>query len=144
MAVDLRPTCNLIGRASVTQACGSEFACWTGRWISKALPAQAQPSLRGCHFRGCRREPGARLACRRSQDGCRGVKKPARRRIRPHRGFLTMHRDAAYARRALHAGAAGFVLKHSAPEELVFAVRAAMQGRTFITPTLAAEVIQTL
>jgi DNA-binding NarL/FixJ family response regulator len=58
--------------------------------------------------------------------------------------FLTMHRDAAYARRALHAGAAGFVLKHSAPEELVFAVRAAMQGRTFITPTLASDVLQTL
>ena len=58
--------------------------------------------------------------------------------------FLTMHRDAAYARRALDAGAAGFVLKHSASEELVLAVRAAVQGRTFITPTLAAEVLQTL
>lgn len=56
--------------------------------------------------------------------------------------FLTMHRDAAYARRVLEAGAAGFVLKHSAPEELVLAVRAAAQGRTFITPTLAAEVLQ--
>ncbi|MGB9330920.1 MAG: response regulator transcription factor [Steroidobacteraceae bacterium] len=58
--------------------------------------------------------------------------------------FLTMHRDVAYARRALDAGAAGFVLKHSAPEELVLAVHAAVQGRTFITPTLAAEVLQTL
>jgi DNA-binding NarL/FixJ family response regulator len=58
--------------------------------------------------------------------------------------FLTMHRDAAYARRALAAGAVGFVLKHSAPEELVLAVRAAAQGRTFITPTLAGEVLQAL
>src|SRR5262249_23608805 len=33
--------------------------------------------------------------------------------------FLTMHRDVAYARRALDAGAAGFVLKHSAAAELV-------------------------
>jgi DNA-binding NarL/FixJ family response regulator len=56
--------------------------------------------------------------------------------------FLTMHRDAAYARRALEAGASGFVLKHSAPAELVLAVRAALQGRTFITPDLAAEVIR--
>src|SRR5436309_10177796 len=31
--------------------------------------------------------------------------------------FLTMHRDVAYARRALEAGAAGFVLKHSAASE---------------------------
>ncbi len=57
--------------------------------------------------------------------------------------FLTMHRDAAYARRALEAGASGYVLKHSAPAELVLAVRAALQGRTFITPDLAAEVIRT-
>jgi len=57
--------------------------------------------------------------------------------------FLTMHRDAAYARRALEAGASGFVLKHSAPAELVLAVRAALQGRTFITPDLAAEVFHT-
>ncbi len=57
--------------------------------------------------------------------------------------FLTMHRDAAYARRALEAGAFGFVLKHSAPAELVLAVRAALQGRTFITPDLAAEIVRT-
>jgi DNA-binding NarL/FixJ family response regulator len=58
--------------------------------------------------------------------------------------FLTMHRDVAYARRAIEAGAVGFVLKHSAPEELVLAVRAAAQGRTFITSELAAEVLHTL
>ena len=33
--------------------------------------------------------------------------------------FLTMHRDVSFARRALDAGASGFVLKHSAPAELV-------------------------
>lgn len=58
--------------------------------------------------------------------------------------FLTMHRDVAYARRAIEAGAVGFVLKHSAPEELVLAVRAAAQGRTFITSELAAEVLEAL
>jgi DNA-binding NarL/FixJ family response regulator len=56
--------------------------------------------------------------------------------------FLTMHRDIVYARRCLQAGALGFVLKHSAPEELVLAVRAALQGRTFITPDLAAELLR--
>jgi DNA-binding NarL/FixJ family response regulator len=57
--------------------------------------------------------------------------------------FLTMHRDIAYARRALEAGAAGFVLKHSAPAELVVALRAALQGRTFVAPDLAAELMRT-
>jgi DNA-binding NarL/FixJ family response regulator len=56
--------------------------------------------------------------------------------------FLTMHHDAHYARRALEAGALGFVLKHSAHAELVMAIRAALDGTTFLTPTLAAEVFQ--
>jgi len=55
--------------------------------------------------------------------------------------LLTMHRDVAYARRALEEGALGYVLKHSAVEELVIAVRAALQGRTFITPVLARELL---
>jgi DNA-binding NarL/FixJ family response regulator len=58
--------------------------------------------------------------------------------------FLTMHRDVAYARHAFEAGAVGFVLKHSAPEELVLAVRAAAHGHTFITPSLAGGVLQAL
>ena len=56
--------------------------------------------------------------------------------------FLTMHQDVAYARRALEAGASGFVLKHSAPAELITAIRAALSGGTYITPALAGEVLQ--
>lgn len=56
--------------------------------------------------------------------------------------FLTMHQEAAYARRALDAGAAGFVLKHSAPAELVTAIRAALDGRTYLTPALRRQVIR--
>jgi len=55
--------------------------------------------------------------------------------------FLTMHQDSAYARRALEAGALGFVVKHSAPTELVMALRAALKGQTFITPSLAGKVL---
>lgn len=56
--------------------------------------------------------------------------------------FLTMHRDAAYAARALDAGAAGFVLKHSAASELITAIREALQGRTYVTPLIAGELLQ--
>jgi len=56
--------------------------------------------------------------------------------------MLTMHANASYARRALDAGASGFVLKHSAPAELVMAIHAALKGKTFITPALAGEVLQ--
>jgi DNA-binding NarL/FixJ family response regulator len=58
--------------------------------------------------------------------------------------FLTMHRDATFARRALEAGASGFVLKHSAPAELVSAIRAALDGRTYLTPQLAGEVLEAM
>jgi DNA-binding NarL/FixJ family response regulator len=58
--------------------------------------------------------------------------------------FLTMHRDVAYARRALEAGASGYVLKHAASEELVMAVRAAAQGSTFISPSLAGELMRSM
>ena len=47
--------------------------------------------------------------------------------------FLTMHQDVAYARRALEAGAAGYVLKHSAPAELITAIRTALAGDAYLT-----------
>lgn len=57
---------------------------------------------------------------------------------------LTMHHEVAYARRALETGASGYVLKHSASGELVTAIRAALDGRTYITPMIAGEVIQAM
>jgi DNA-binding NarL/FixJ family response regulator len=56
--------------------------------------------------------------------------------------FLTMHHDVAYARRAMANGAAGFVLKHSVSSELVTAVREALRGRTYVTPMIAGELLQ--
>jgi DNA-binding NarL/FixJ family response regulator len=56
--------------------------------------------------------------------------------------FLTMHAETAYARRALAEGALGFVIKHSAPVELVLAVRSALEGRTYVTPSLAGELLR--
>lgn len=58
--------------------------------------------------------------------------------------FLTMHQEVAYARRALEAGASGYVLKHSASAELIAAIRAALAGKTYLTPALAGEVLQSL
>jgi DNA-binding NarL/FixJ family response regulator len=56
--------------------------------------------------------------------------------------FLTMQRDVAYARRAMEAGAVGFVLKHSAASELVTAVREALRGQTYLTPMIAGELLE--
>jgi DNA-binding NarL/FixJ family response regulator len=53
--------------------------------------------------------------------------------------FLTMHLDPTYAASALEAGASGFVLKHSAPSELVVAIREAMRGCTYVTPAVTGD-----
>jgi DNA-binding NarL/FixJ family response regulator len=58
--------------------------------------------------------------------------------------FLTMHNDVTFARRALEAGASGFVLKHSASTELITALRAALKGKTYLTPQIAGEVLASM
>lgn len=58
--------------------------------------------------------------------------------------MLSMHHNVNYAQQALEAGALGYVLKASAPEELIFAVRAAAMGRTFISSHIAGEVLQAM
>jgi DNA-binding NarL/FixJ family response regulator len=58
--------------------------------------------------------------------------------------FLTMHREVTYAARALEAGASGFVLKHSAPSELVTAIQEALKGGKYITPQIAGDLLDSL
>jgi DNA-binding NarL/FixJ family response regulator len=57
--------------------------------------------------------------------------------------FLTMHPDVHYASEAFEAGASGYVLKHSAPSELVTAIHEALKGRTYVTPMIAGELMKT-
>ncbi len=77
-------------------------------------------------------------------NGLEALAQLKREKLRTRFVFLTMHQEVAYVRRALDAGASGFVLKHSAPGELVAAIRAALEGKTFITPALAGEVIHAM
>ena len=48
--------------------------------------------------------------------------------------FLTMHTDVGFVRAALRAGAVGYVVKQSAPADLVSAIQEALQDRTYVTP----------
>jgi DNA-binding NarL/FixJ family response regulator len=57
---------------------------------------------------------------------------------------LTMHADVDLAAEALRAGASGFILKDAAGTELVAAIRAALQGKIYLTPELAQDVLATL
>jgi two-component system response regulator NreC len=53
---------------------------------------------------------------------------------------LTMQGEPAFAREALAAGAAGYVLKKAADSELVEAVRRAAVNEVYLNPTLAAQI----
>lgn len=55
---------------------------------------------------------------------------------------LTRHADQAYLRRMLQAGAAGYVLKKSAADTLINAIRIVAQGGTYIEPGLAGPLLQ--
>jgi two-component system response regulator NreC len=55
---------------------------------------------------------------------------------------LTMHHDVELAVRAVRAGAAGYLLKDSAGEELVNAIHQVLQGRLYLTPAITREVLE--
>jgi DNA-binding NarL/FixJ family response regulator len=58
--------------------------------------------------------------------------------------FLTIHTDARLAAQALRAGAAGYLLKQAAGEELLEAIRTVMEGRTYLTPLITKDVLWTM
>lgn len=50
---------------------------------------------------------------------------------------LSAHEDMAHPRRALQAGALGYLSKRGAPEALIEAIRAVAEGRRYLEPQLA-------
>ncbi len=65
-------------------------------------------------------------------------------RFRTRFVFLTANPDIALATQAFRLGANGYVLKQAASEELVTAIREAVNGRTYITPRIANDVMQNM
>jgi DNA-binding NarL/FixJ family response regulator len=55
--------------------------------------------------------------------------------------MLSMHANEEYVLQALRAGAAGYLLKDSALEELGLAVKAVMRGETYLSPTISRHVV---
>ncbi len=53
--------------------------------------------------------------------------------------MLSMHRETQYAVRALKTGAAGYLNKQSAPDQLVDAIRLVASGKKYISPEVAQE-----
>jgi DNA-binding NarL/FixJ family response regulator len=58
--------------------------------------------------------------------------------------FLTMNEDPELAAEAFRAGASAYLLKRSEVSELPAAIRAVMQGRSYITPLVADDLVHAL
>ena len=65
-------------------------------------------------------------------------------RLRTRFIFLTANLDVGLATEAFRLGAAGYVLKLAAGDELASAIREVVAGRTYVTPRIAGEVMQNL
>ena len=55
---------------------------------------------------------------------------------------LSMHSDESYVLRALKAGAKGYLLKNSAEADLIQAVRAVAEGKSFFSPTIGRMLLE--
>ena len=54
---------------------------------------------------------------------------------------LSMHKDAVYVREILRAGARGYLLKDSADEDLIAAVRSIAKGEGYLSPAVSDAVL---
>ncbi|MCU0490055.1 MAG: response regulator transcription factor [Chloroflexaceae bacterium] len=57
---------------------------------------------------------------------------------------LSVHEEPVYLRSVLSAGAAGYVLKRSAAETLVLAIRTVAVGGVYLDPALAGRIVETV
>jgi DNA-binding NarL/FixJ family response regulator len=72
-----------------------------------------------------------------------GLKAAAKlKRVAPEIKILTLtrHTDTAYLNELLQAGVSGYVLKQSAPDELIRAIRAVVNGGSYLDPAITGKV----
>lgn len=69
----------------------------------------------------------------------------ASRLVKSHPGvrilMLSMHKDPMYVRRALTAGACGYLVKGADVPELEIAIRAAMRGESYLSPAVSNDLL---
>ena len=74
-------------------------------------------------------------------NGTEAIQLMRRRNLSMRIVVLTVHRTEEYVRAALDAGANGYVLKDDTHEELLSAIHAVMRGRTYLSPSICGQVV---
>jgi len=70
-------------------------------------------------------------------DGIEAARQLQRDGCRAKLVFLTVHDDLDYVQAALQAGGSAYVVKSRLASDLVTAVREALAGRRFVSPTIS-------
>ena len=72
-------------------------------------------------------------------DACRQIKKanPTVKVI-----VLTMHLEKHFVTEAFRAGVSGYVLKQSVADELIFAIKEVLKGRTYVSPLVTQNLVE--
>jgi DNA-binding NarL/FixJ family response regulator len=79
-----------------------------------------------------------------SMPGMNGIRVAQTLRVRCPRSrilILSVHEDRAYLRQLLDLGVSGYVLKRSAPQELIAAIRAVAAGGIYLDPAIAELIV---
>jgi DNA-binding NarL/FixJ family response regulator len=79
-----------------------------------------------------------------SMPGMNGIRVAQALRVRCpscHILILSVHEDRAYLRQLMDVGVSGYVLKRSAPEELIAAIRAVAAGGVYLDPAIAGMIV---
>ena len=74
-------------------------------------------------------------------DGVEATRRLTQRRPERKVLALTVHEDKGYARELLEGGASGYVVKRTADEELVQAIRVVAAGGVYVDPLVAGKVL---
>ncbi|MGH3086289.1 MAG: response regulator [Rubrobacteraceae bacterium] len=77
-------------------------------------------------------------------DGLEATRRIKRESPRAPILMVTAHPDPGYLFEALKAGAAGYILKHASPDEILAAVRGALSGESPLDPELSAHLLRRL
>jgi DNA-binding NarL/FixJ family response regulator len=70
-------------------------------------------------------------------DGLEAARRLQAAKCRAKILFLTIHEDQDFVAAALYAGASGYVTKSRLAADLIPAIRAVLQGRTFVSQTVS-------
>jgi len=72
-------------------------------------------------------------------DACRQIKKanPTVKIV-----ILTMHLEKHFVTEAFRAGVSGYVLKQSVTDELIFAIKEVLKGRTYVSPLVTQNLVE--